>query len=121
MSQENKDSETRLLVQVGDVIAKGEGDQMSVAVISWTNRAYSHTPPVDAVCLVSPVGDDRTGMAMDSAFLDYLGAFEYSEAEIAAVEETDDEFSTREGHTWAVNKQGWSHVSHPWWKVFREQ
>ena len=96
----------QLHVQVGDFIASGSGDCTTLVAIVWTNRHYepsNRDTPVDAVCLVAPVGDGQfAGTAMTPDFLTYLGW----------VTPTDEEFEldVREGHTWAVNGTGWRRV-----------
>lgn len=127
-----------LLVQVGDIIATGSGDFMTVVMIVWTNRSYtpgaldaqgtaSEAPsaratPVDAVCLVPPRGDGQfMGTAMLPTFMTYLGWLTFSEGEVDAADKAGDAFAAREGHTWRVEVPGYRHVDHDWWTTFRSQ
>ena len=131
-------AETKLRVQVGDVIRRGTGDYSQTVVIVWTNRSYvpgatdatateyevpsSRAHPVDAICLVPPVGDGHfMGTAMLPKFMTYLGFLRFTNDEQDAADVADDDFAARDGHTWEVNLPGYKHVTTPWWEVFREQ
>lgn len=112
--------EPSLLVQVGDVIIRGRGDHAMVVMIIWTSRS-DQTTPVDALCLVPPVGDGQfMGTAMLPSFMTYLGWLRPTEAEVDAAIAADDDFAAREGHTWQINQPGYRHVSHQWWECFRQ-
>lgn len=127
-----------LLVQVGDLIATGSGDNTSVVMIVWTNRSYvpgardalntpqeapsSRATPADAICLVPPRGDGQfMGTAMLPTFMTYLGWLTFSDVEVDAADKAGDAFAAREGHTWRVEVPGYRHVDHDWWTTFRSQ
>lgn len=135
MTRTDPTADKDLLVQVGDVIVAGHGDQSNVVTIAWTNRAYtpgardaqgtpheapsSRATPVDAICLLAPRGDGQfNGTAMRQDFLTYLGFLEFTESEIDAAEAAGDEFTARDGHTWRVNVPGYRHVDPMWWATF---
>lgn len=128
----------KLRVQVGDVIRQGTGDYSTTVLIAWTNRSYvpgatdatateherpsEKAHPVDAICLVAPVGDGQfMGIAMDPHFMTYLGWLRFTEEETDAADEADDAHTAREGHTWEINASGYAHVTTPWWEKFRGQ
>lgn len=121
--------ESGLLVQAGDVIAKGSGRNTWVVLIAWTNRSYNpgatdpqKQTPVDAIWLVPPVGyGNHTGSALQSSFLSYQGWLTFSDDHIDQAIAEGDDFAAREGHTWKVNVDGYRHVTHPWWEHFRNQ
>lgn len=128
----------QLLVQVGDLIATGSGDNTSFVMIVWTNRSYvpgardalntpqeapsSRATPADAICLLPPRGDGQfMGTAMLPSFMTYLGWQTFSDDEMDAADAADNEFAAREGHTWRVEVPGYRHIKHDWWGTFRGQ
>lgn len=127
-----------VLVQVGDLVATGYGDQTRVVLIAWTNRSYipgaldaagtafeapsTKATPVDAICLLAPIGDGQfAGTAMAGDFMTYIGSLTFSDEQIDAACAADDDFAAREGHTWRIEVSGYRHLEHPWWQTFREQ
>ena len=127
-------SDGHLLVQVGDVIMRGAGDQAQIVVIAWTNRSYvpgaidaqgtpyqapsARATPVDAVLLVPPGGDGQfSGTALRPEIMTYLGYLHYSDEETEAA--GDDDYAAREGHTWRMRDTGWRHLEN-WWAILRQ-
>lgn len=137
MAEQTEESTTLpLRVQVGDIITRGSGDYSTTVLIAWTNRSYTpgaldaqgtdqehpaaRATPVDAICLVAPVGEGQfAGSAMRPEFLRYLGWIRPTDEEIDAACAADDDFAAREGHTWEVTVPGYRHATHDWWDTFR--